>query len=319
MLLSLSFPAQAQKVHRIGYLSTFDTATDSTRFDSIRLALRELGYIEGHNIVIEHRYGEGKSDRFPELAAELVRLKVDIIVVSGGGRMIRAAINANNTANNTIPIVMAGRGFDPIRAGVIESLARPGANVTGVTLLSTELGGKRLELLKEVVPKVARVAVLYDPAILSSVNEVKEDLPVAARALKLIIQPWEIRTADDFEKVFAALSKQRPDGLYVHGGGLMNANRERTIGFALKSWLPSMYVIRNIVDAGGLMSYGANEAESYRRVASYVDRILKGAKPADLPVEQPTKLELFINLKTAKQIGLTIPSSVLARADKVIK
>jgi putative tryptophan/tyrosine transport system substrate-binding protein len=306
---------QPQKVARVGYLSTFDTVTDSSRFDAIRLALRELGYIEGHNIAIEHRYGEGKTDRFPELAAELVRLKLDIIVVSGGGRMMQAAMNATKTT----PIVMAGRGFDPIGAGLVESLARPGGNVTGLTLLSTELGGKRLELLKEVVPKVATVAVLYDPAILSSVNEVKKDLPTVARALKLIIQPWEIRAADDFDKVFAALSKQRPDGLYVHGGGLMNANRKPIIRFALKSRLPSVYVIRNIVDAGGLMSYGANETDSYRRVASYVDRILKGAKPADLPVEQPTKFELFINLKTAKQIGVTIPPNVLARADRVIK
>ena len=188
MLFALSFTAHAQqprKVTRIGYLSTFDTATDSTRFEAIRLALRELGYIEGQNIVIEHRYGEGKTDRFPELAGELVRLKVDIIVVSGGGRMIRAATNATKT----IPIVMAGRGIDPVEGGLVESLARPGGNVTGLTLLSTKLGGKRLELLKEAVPKVFRVAVLYDPAIPSCVNEVKEDLPVAVRALKLTLQP----------------------------------------------------------------------------------------------------------------------------------
>ena len=306
---------QAKKVPRIGYLSTFDTATDSTRFDAIRLALRELGYIEGQNIVIEHRYGEGKSDRFPALAAELVRLKVDIIVVSGGGRMIRAAMNATKT----IPIVMAGRGIDPVEGGLVESLARPGGNVTGLTLLSTELGGKRLELLKEAVPKIARVAVLYDPAIPSSVNEMKEDLPVAARPLKLTLQPWEVRAADDFDRFFAVTSKQRPDGLYVHGGGLMNANQKRTIGFALKSRLPSMYVTSNFVDAGGLMSYDADMADSYRRVARYIDKILKGAKPVDLPVEQPTKFELVINLKTAKQIGLTIPPSVLARADRVIK
>ena len=317
-LFALCVPASAQqpkKVTRIGYLSTFDTSTDSTRFEAIRLALRELGYIEGRNIVIEHRYGEGKSDRFPELAAELVRLRVDIIVVSGGDPEIRAA----KTATKTIPIVMAGRGIDPVEGGLVESLARPGGNVTGLTLLSTKLGGKRLELLKEAVPKVARVAVLYDAAIPSSVNEVKEDLPVAARTLGLTIQPWEARATDDFDRFFAATGKQRADGLYVHGGGLMNANQKRTISFALERRLPSMYVSRFFVDAGGLMSYAAEEAQSYRRVATYVDKILKGAKLAELPVEQPTEFELVINLKTAKQIGLTIPQKVLARADRVIK
>ena len=215
---------------------------------------------------------------------------------------------------------MAGQGSDPVEAGFVESLARPGGNVTGLTNLARELGGKRLELLKEAVPKLARVAVLYDPANPPSVLEVKEVLPVAARALGLTIQPWEIRDADGFERVFAALNKQRPDGLYVLGAGpLMRANEKRIVGFALKSRLPSMYNNREAVDAGGLMSYGADLADSYRRVAYYVDRILKGAKPADLPVEQPTKFELVINLKTAKQIGLTIPQSMLYRADKVIK
>jgi putative tryptophan/tyrosine transport system substrate-binding protein len=247
--------------------------------------------------------------------AELVRVKVDIILVSGD-RGIRAAKNATKT----IPIVMVGRGTDPVEAGLVESLARPGGNVTGLTNLTADLGEKRLELLKEAVPKVARVAVLYDPAIPATAREVKEDLPVAAHALGLTIQPWEIRAADDFDRVFAALSKQRPDGLYVPGGGqVITANRKRIAGFALKSRLPSMYNNRESVDAGGLMSYGADLAEGYRRVAYYVDRILKGAKPADLPVEQPTKFELVINLKTAKQIGLTIPQSMLYRADKVIK
>ena len=214
---------------------------------------------------------------------------------------------------------MTGPGTDPVEAGLVESLARPGGNVTGITILSRELGGKRLELLKEAVPKVARVAVLYDPAIPASVIEVKEVLPVAARALKLTLQPWEVRTADDFDRVFAALSKQRPDGLYVSAGPLMDANQKRTVGFALKSRLPSMYYDKESVDAGGLMSYGADLADSYRRVATYVDKILKGAKPADLPVEQPTKFELVINLKTAKQIGLTIPPEMLYRANRVIK
>jgi putative ABC transport system substrate-binding protein len=214
---------------------------------------------------------------------------------------------------------MMGTGSDPVEAGLVESLARPGGNVTGITNLTIELGGKRLELFKEAVPKVARIAVLYDPAIPGPTREVREDLPVAAHALKLTVQPWEVRAADGFEKVFAALSKERPDGLYLTGGPVMNANQKRTVGFALKSRLPSVYNRREDVEAGGLMSYGADIADSYRRVAYFVDRILKGAKPADLPVEQPTKFEFVINLKTAKQIGLTIPPEVLARANRLIK
>jgi len=222
-------------------------------------------------------------------------------------------------ATKTIPIVMAGLPGDPVEAGLVESLARPGGNVTGITNLNRELGGKRLELLKEAVPKLARVAVLYDPAIPGTSREVKEGLPVAARALRLTLQPWEVRGTDDFDRVFAAMGKQRPDGLYVFPGPQMLANRKRIADFALKSRLPSMYVSRGYVEAGGLMSYGADLADSYRRVAYFVDRILKGAKSADLPVEQPTKFEFIINLKTAKQIGLTIPPNVLARADKVIR
>ena len=229
--------------------------------------------------------------------------------------MIRAAKNATKA----IPIVMAGAAPDPVEAGLVESLARPGGNVTGLTTLSRDLGGKRLELLKEAVPKLARVAVFYSLAGPTGVLEVKEDLPVAARALGLTNQYWEIRAADGFEKVFAALNKQRPDGLYVAGGALVVANQKRIVSFALKSRLPSMYYRREFVDAGGLMYYGADQADSYRRVAYYVDRILKGAKPADLPVEQPTKFELIINLKTAKQISLTIPPEVLARANRLIK
>jgi putative tryptophan/tyrosine transport system substrate-binding protein len=318
VLLVLGVIAEAQqpkKVPRIGYLAGFDPAHESARFERIRLALRELGYLEGQNIAFEYRYSEGKSDRYPELAAELVRLKVDIIVVEGGTLAVRAAKNATKT----IPIVMAGRGIDPVEAGVVESLARPGGNVTGLTILTAELGGKRLELLKEAVPKVARVAVLFSATSPSSVREVKEVLPVAARALRLTVRSWDVRDADGFERVFAALNKERPDGLYVTAGPLMNVNQKRIAGFALKSRLPSTYSTREAVDAGGLMYYGADLVESYRRVAYYVDRILKGAKPADLPVEQPTKFELVINLKTAKQIGLTIPQSMLYRADKVIK
>jgi putative tryptophan/tyrosine transport system substrate-binding protein len=318
MLLPLSVPAVAQqpkKVPRIGYLSGVDPARESIRSEAFRLALRELGYIEGQNIAIEYRYAEGKVDRLFELAAELVRLKVDIIVGPAASASIRAAKNATET----IPIVMMSLAADPVEAGFVESLARPGGNVTGLTTLSRELGGKRLELLKEAVPKAARVAVLYDAAAPASIREVKEELPVAARALGLTVRSWEVRAADDFEKVLAALNKERPDGLYHTGSPLMNAIRNRTIGFALKSRLPSVYGNSEAVDAGGLMSYGADTADSYRRVAYFVDRILKGAKPADLPVEQPTKFELIINLKTAKQIGLTIPQSLLYRADKVIR
>jgi putative ABC transport system substrate-binding protein len=318
MLFALCASAEAQqpkKVHRIGYLSNTDPVGESARSEAIRLALRELGYIEGQNIAIEYRYVEGKRDWAPELAAELVRLKVDLIVVAGG-----TTTQAAKNATKTIPIVMSGAGIDPVEAGLVESLARPGGNVTGITNLTRELGGKRLELLKEAVPKIARVAVLYNPATVGVAREVKEVLPTAARALGLTIQPWEVRDADDFEKVFAALNKQRPDGLYVHGRGpLITANVKRIVSFALKSRLPSTYAFREAVDAGGLMYYGADIADSYRRVAYFVDRILKGAKPADLPVEQPTKFELVINLKTAKQIGVTIPPDLLARANRLIK
>src|SRR5262245_33499060 len=318
MLITIGFPAEAQqpkKVPRIGYISSYDPATESNRAEVIRLALRELGYVEGQNIATEYRYSEGKRDRAPELAAELVRAKVDIILVAGGTIWVQAAKNATKT----IPIVMTGSGLDPVESGLVESLARPGGNVTGITNLNPELGGKRLELLKETVPKAVRVAVVYDPDNPASVLDLKEFLPAAARALRLTIQPWEVRAADGFEKVFAALNKERPDGLYVLGGPLMNANQKRIVGLALKSRLPAMYVRREFVDVGGLMSYGADIADSYRRVAYFVDRILKGAKPADLPVEQPTKFELVINLKTAKQIGVTISPEVLARATKLIK
>src|SRR5262249_4553333 len=210
----------------------------------IRLALRELGYIEGQNIAIEYRYAEGKLDRAPELAAELVRLKVDIIVVASGDQWIRAAKNATRT----IPIVMMGPGSDPVMAGLVESLARPGGNDTGRTALGRELGGKRLELLKEAVPKLSRVAVLYDPANPPSSHEVKELLPADARALKLTIEPWQLRAVDDFEKVFAALNKQRLDGLYAATGGPLRANEKRIVDFALKSRLPSVYSSRKAVE-----------------------------------------------------------------------
>jgi putative ABC transport system substrate-binding protein len=306
---------QPKKVFRIGYLSVVDPATDAPRAEGIRLALRELGYIEGQNIAFEYRYESGPTGQ-PEHAAELVRLKVDLIVVAGGDGPIQRAINATKT----IPIIMTGPGSDPVKAGFIESLARPGGNVTGMTSLNRDLGGKRLELFKEAVSKLSRVAVLYDPAIPGTAREVKEDLPGAARALKLTVQPWELRIAEDFERVFAALDKDRPDGVYLPGGGrLVRTNVKRIGSFVLKNRLPLLYSESEDVAAGGLMRYGADLADNYRRVAIYIDKILKGAKPADLPVERPTKFELVINLKTAKQIGLIIPPNVLARADRVIR
>ena len=318
LLLTLRFPAEAQqpkKVARIGYLAPQDATSESARAEAIRLALRELGYIEGQNIATEYRYAEGKVDRFPELAAELVRLKVDVIVASGGARLILAAKNATKTT----PIVMIAGGIDPVGLGFIKTLAHPGGNITGLTSLSRELGGKRLELFKEAVPKVARVAILYDAGAPAITRFVKEDLPVAARTLGVTVRSWGVRDADSFERVIAALNNERPDGVYVSSGRLMGANQIRIVDFALKSRLPSVYSDGTPVDAGGLMSYSADYAATYRRVAYYVDKIFKGAKPADLPVEQPTKFEFVINLKTAKQIGLTIPPNVLARADRVIR
>jgi putative tryptophan/tyrosine transport system substrate-binding protein len=304
---------QSNKVFRIGYLAATDQATEFTRSEPFRLALRELGYIEGQNIVIEYRFAEGKQDRTPKLAAELVRLKVDAIVVPGGDAMLGAAKNATKT----IPIVMFGQGADPVEAGLVESLARPGGNITGITNINRELIGKRLELLKETVPKLARVAFLYDP---TRINDLRmKEVQTAARPLGLTIRFSEVRGTEGFETAFAMLTKERPDGLQVGGGPLMFANQKRIAGFALKSRLPSVQIYREAVDAGGLMYYGADVADNYRRVATYVDRILKGAKPADLPVEQPTKFELVINLKTAKQIGVAIPSGVLAKTDRVIR
>src|SRR5262245_12795717 len=317
MLFALSFPAQAQqpkKFFRIGYFSSVSPTNDAVS-ERFRLALRESGYVEGQNIVIEYRYAEGKVDRFAEFAAELVHLKVDLIVVSGGTTPIRAAMNATKT----IPIVMVGLGLDPVKAGFIQSLARPGGNVTGITNRNTELGGKRLEVLKEAVGKVTRVAVLHDPASPGATRELKEDLLVSAPELKVTIQPLAFRDADSLEKTFAALSKDRPNGIYAVNGGQMRANVNRIAGFALKSRLPSIFGLREAVDAGGLMYYGADIADSYRQVAWYVDKILKGAKPAELPVQQPMKFEFVINLQTAKQIGVTIPPDLLGRATKIIR
>ena len=311
--------AQAQQektVLKLGYLSATDSGRESARVEGIRLALRKRGHIEGQNIAIEYRYAEGKLDRVAQLAAELVRLKVDVIIAAGGLIPIRAAKNATVT----IPIVMVGQGADPVEAGLVKSLAQPGGNVTGITQLSRELGGKRLELLKEAVGRIDSVAVLYDPAIPGTTLEVKEFLPSAARALRLTIKPWEVRGKNDIDRVFSEMGKRRTDGLYVPGGGpLIITNLKQIASLALKGRLPSIYQSPDSVEAGGLMSYGANLADSYDRVAYYIDKILKGAKPADLPVEQPTKFEFVINLKTAKQIGLTIPPNVLVRADRVIR
>ena len=230
--------------------------------------------------------------------------------------MIREAMNATETT----PIILTGPGSDAVQAGFVDSLARPGRNVTGITLLSREMGGKRLEVLKETVPKIRRIAVFYEPSAPGTVREVKEQLPVAARALGVTVQSYEIPNLSTLEKVFAALRTQRPDGLHTPGGGsFTRADLNRIAGFALRSSIPSIYSYKEAVNVGGLIYYSSDEMESYRRVAIYIDRIIKGAKPADLPVEQPTKFELVINLKTAKQIGVTISSSVLARADGVIR
>jgi putative tryptophan/tyrosine transport system substrate-binding protein len=302
---------QAKRVFHMGYLSGGSAAARDTRF---ALALRELGYVEGQNTVIEYRYAEGQLDRLPALAAELVRLNVDIVVAAGADTVARAAKNATKT----IPIVMSGQGIDPVEAALVENLAHPGGNVTGLTNLTGELGGKRLELFKQAVPKLARVAALYNPAALGSAHQLKE-ISRLRRAIGLTIQLWEVRDADAFERVFAAMNKQHPDGLYVLGGTVMRVNEKQIVEFALKSRIPSMYFTREFVDAGGLMSYGADRVDSDRRIAYFVDKILKGAKPADLPIERPTKFEFIINLKTAKQIGVTIPWNVLARADSVIR
>jgi putative ABC transport system substrate-binding protein len=315
MLHSRVEAQQAKKFYRIGYLSARGVAGESARKDAIRSALRDVGYIEGKNLAIEYRYAEGKRERFAALSAELVRLKVDVILVAGGDAVARAAAGATKT----IPIVMTGGGADPVDSGLVKSLARPGGNVTGLTNRTADLSGKRLELLKEVVPKLSRVAVLYEPANPQSVTELKESIPPVARALGLTIRAWEISGADDFDKVFAGLKSERADGFYLSSGALTNTYIKRIVDFASNSRLPSVYARREYVEAGGLLCYGADTVEQFQRVVWYVDKILKGTKPGDLPIEQPSKFELVINLKTAKQIGLTIPQSVLYKADRVIK
>jgi len=317
MLLALSFPAEAQqpgKVYRIGILAGSSQALYwQPRHEAFQQGLRELGYVEGKNVIMEYRSAEGNVALLPELAAELVRSKVDIIVAAGSGY---AGILAAKNATTTIPIVFVGLGADPVEAGLVESLAHPGVNITGFTALTMETVGKRLELFKETVPTLVRVAVLYDPANPGNLNEVKE-VQMAGRSLGLTVQLWEVRGTDDFERVFAALSQERPDGLFMTGGPLMNANVKRIVDFALESRLPSMHVRRESVEAGGLISYGSDLVDQSRRAASYVDKILQGTKPADLPVQRPMKFELVINLKTAQQTGLTIPPEVLYRAEVI--
>jgi putative ABC transport system substrate-binding protein len=307
--------AQAQqptKVPRIGYLSTNTPAAMSTRTEAFRQGLHELGYVEGKNIVIEYRYAEGKRDRLPKLAAELVRLNVDIIVSAGG----EGTASPAKQATNTIPIVMTNV-TDPVGTGFVASLARPGANITGLAALTEDLAGKRVELLKETFPKISRMAVLLDPEDPSKVVELKL-IQAPAKVLGVILQAIEVRS-NDFQSAFNAATRERAGALLVLQNGVTNTGRKPIAELATKHRLPTMWAESGLMDAGGLMSYGPSYADIFRRAAIYVDKILKGAKPADLPVEQPTKFELVINLKTAKQIGLTIPPNVLARADKVIK
>ena len=305
---------QAKRGHLIGVLRHDRPGDTRALSDVTHHRLRELGWTEGKNIAFEYRWAEGKAERLPKLAAELVAAKVDLIVATGA----QAALAAKN-ATKTIPILMVGVGVDPVEAGLVESLARPGGNITWLTVFGVETAGKRLELFKEAVPKVKRVAVLYDPANPGNLLEVKELSLIAARPLKLTIQPREVSGAEDFDRVFAALSKERTDGLFVAGGPLMNSNEKRIVSFALKSRLPSTYNRTEAVEAGGLMSYTIDRVAHYRRTAEYIDKMLKGRTPADLPVERPMKFEFAVNLKTAEQIGLTIPQWTLMKADKVIR
>jgi putative tryptophan/tyrosine transport system substrate-binding protein len=313
MFFAFCVSAQAQqpaKIPRIGYLHGGSKLDFSD--EAVVQGLRALGYVVGKNILLEYRYANGKLDRFPDLAADLVRNKMDVIVaVSESGA--RAAKNATQT----IPIVMVGVGRDPAEAGLIESLARPGANITGLTLIAVEVAGRRLELFKEAIPKAVHLVVLYDPANRGTVAEAKE-VQTAGPPLGLNVQSLGVRDADGFETLFATFNKERPDGIYVPGGP-MNTNHKRIADFALKNRIPSVFVRRDAVDGGGLMSYGVDYGAHYGRVAYFVDKILKGTKPTDLPVERPTKFELVINLKTAKALNLKIPQAVLYRADKVIK
>ncbi len=315
ILLAVGVTAQAQqpkKVPRIGYLSATSPSANVGRIEAFRQGLRELGYVEGKNIVIEWRYAEGKFDRLPALAAELVRLKVDVIVTSGP-QSTRVA----KEATVTIPIVM-GFDPDPVGGGFVASLARPGGNITGLSTLSPELSGKQLELLKEIVPKLSRVAVVGDSNEPGNAQALKE-VELVAGAFKVQLQYLDVLNLKDIEHSFQSASKQRAGAVLVLAGPVMAAHRTEVVNLAAKNRLPAMYFRSDFVEAGGLMNYGVNYNDLARGAATYVDKILKGAKPADLPVEQPKKFELIINLQAAKQIGLTIPPNVLARADRVIQ
>ena len=312
MLFALGFPAEAQqagKVYRIGYLrvgkGSPTAAPDNIAF---RQGLRELGYVEGQNLVIEYRYAEGKKERLPDLAAELVRLKVDVIVTSGSTRAIRAA----QRTTRTIPIVFRGTPRDPVERGFVASLARPGGNITGLTDLRFKLHPKRLELLKEAFPRISRVAFL-------GAHKAGKELKAVGQALGIQIRSLRARRLGDLESAFSAISRERTDGLLFAATGIMRRRLAEIIEFTAKRRLPAIYAQIVFVDAGGLMSYGANHIDISRRAATYVDKILKGAKPGDLPIEQPTKFDFVINLKTAKKLGLTFSPQFLARADKVIK
>jgi ABC-type uncharacterized transport system substrate-binding protein len=315
MLFALCFSAEAQqpkKVPRIGYLSYGSVEIEKSSLAVLQQGLRELGYVEGKNIVVEGRYAEGRSERFPELLAELIGLKVDVLVVAGD-----PAAHAAKKATSTIPIVIV-TSPDPVGTGLIASLAHPGGNVTGLSDFHGGVVTKRLELLKDVAPLASRIAVLLNPANASNPIQLK-DIQAAAPAFRVTLISLEVKGPDDIDPAFTTIVKERSGALLVLGDRLFATNQTQIIELAVKNRLPTIYSHRLYVEAGGLMSYGANFTDQYRRAATYVDKILKGAKPADLPVEQPTKFELVINLKTAKQIGLTIPQSVLYRADKVIK
>jgi putative ABC transport system substrate-binding protein len=302
---------QPTKVPRIGILIAGSASFNSARVEALRRRLRELGYVEGKNIVIEYRYAEGKLERLPDFAAELVRLKVDVIVTSG------SAILPAKKASATIPIVFAGAG-DPIGSGFVSSLARPGGNITGLSIMSPDLGGKRLELLKEAFPKVVRVAFLWQSGG-SRGNLSLTEMEAAAKALRLKLLSLEVRSLDDFDSAFARGKKERAQALITTTGGLITTQQRQVLDFAAKNRLPAMYPGSEFVEAGGLMSYAPSYTDLFRRAADFVDKILKGTKPAEIPVEQPMKFEFVISLIAAKQIGVTIPPNVLVRADKVIR
>jgi len=307
---------QAAKIDRIGYLVLSLAAAPPEQREAFRQGLRDLGYVEGRNVVIEYRDAEGKSERLPALAAELAALQVDVIMTGAGTLTALAA----KQATRTLPIVFVSVG-DPVTSGLVTSLARPGGNVTGLSLLAPKLVGKRVEKLKQAVPGASRVAVLWQPGTLPehAQKDMSKEAEVAARALGVRLQFVEARGPADFDRAFSEMTKARADALLVLSSLMFSYERRRLVDLAAKNRLPTMFSFRAYVDAGGLMSYGPNIADLFRRAATYVDRILKGTKPGDLPVEQPTKFELVINLKAARGLGLTIPSSVLAQADHVVE